>query len=58
MRKNTLSLTLRHELSKFYRTIHLTFRKYANFIILGPMLNALNVENYINCVLLEGSTNI
>lgn len=28
------------------------------YIILGPMLNALNVGNYTNCVLLEGSTNI
>lgn len=28
------------------------------YIILGPMLNALNVGNYTNYVLLEGSTNI
>lgn len=27
-------------------------------IILGLMLNALNVGNHTNCVLLEGSTNI
>jgi len=28
------------------------------YIILGPMLNALNIGNYTNCMLLEGSTNI